>query len=83
MKIGKAHELNEAGPEQFEKLAAEIGFAKPLVKRKVIDLAKSMLEQVDQVEVEHSAINEIKGFIRDHCTDVLNRFTNVTGKSKV
>ncbi len=82
MKIGKANELNEVDPEQFEKLASEIGFAKPLVKRRVIDLAKSMLEQLDQVEVEHSTIHEIKGFIRDHCTDVLNRFSTVTGKSK-
>lgn len=82
MKIGKANELHEVGPDQFEKLAVEIGFARPLVKGKVIDMAKDMLKQLDQVPIEHPIVNEIRHFIGGHCTAVLESFTNVTKKSK-
>lgn len=40
MKIGDAYELGEVDARQFEKLAEQIGFSKPLVKRRVIDQAK-------------------------------------------
>jgi hypothetical protein len=82
MKIGKAYNPNEVDPDQFEKLAGEIGFAKPLVRSKVIDLTKSMLEAVDRIELEHPVITEIKQFIRDHCTVVLDRFTKATKKTR-
>lgn len=82
MKIGKAYELNEVDPDQFEKLAGEIGFARPLVKTKVIDLTKRMLEELDHVELEHPVVSDIKHFIRNHCTAVLDRFTNATKKNK-
>ncbi len=82
MKIGKAYERSAVDPDQFEKLAGETGFAKPLVKSKVIDLTKSMLEAVDRVALEHPIVNEIKHFIRDHCTVVLDRFTNGAKKNK-
>jgi hypothetical protein len=80
MKIGRAYEPDEVDPRQFEKLADEIGFTKPLVKRRVIDQAKKMLEQLDLVEVEHPVVNEIRKFVSNHCTTVLNRFTNDSGK---
>jgi serine/threonine-protein kinase HipA len=75
MKIGKAYELSEVDPREFEKLADEIGFTKPLVKRKVIDHAKKMLQQIDKVQIPHSVADEIRKFISDHCSSVLDRFT--------
>lgn len=76
MKIGRVYEPEEVDPRQFEKLAEEIGFAKPLVKRKVIDQAKEMLGQLDQVGVAHAIVDDIRRFVSNHCTNVLNRFSN-------
>jgi serine/threonine-protein kinase HipA len=74
MKIGRAYELDEVDPGQFERFGDEIGFTKPLVKRRVIDLAKKMLEHLDLVQVEHPVVNEIRKFVSSHCTTVLSRF---------
>lgn len=80
MKIGKAYELSEVEPRQFEKLADEIGFTKPLVKRRVIDHAKKMLQQIEKVAITHPITDEIRKFIGEHCSNVLDQFT--TDKSK-
>jgi serine/threonine-protein kinase HipA len=82
MKIGKAYELSEVDPRQFEKLADEIGFTKPLVKRKVIDRAKRMLQKIDKVQIPHPVTDEIRKFIGDHCSNVLDRFTTDESKKQ-
>lgn len=75
MKIGGAYELSHVDQRQFEKLADDIGFSKPLVKRKVIDHAKKMLQQIEQAQIAHPATDEVRKFISDHCSKVLDRFT--------
>jgi len=80
MKIGKAYELSEVDPRQFEKLADDIGFTKPLVKRKVIDHAKKLLQLIDKDPITHPVTDEIRKFIKDHCSNVLDQFTR--GESK-
>jgi serine/threonine-protein kinase HipA len=75
MKIGKTYELSEVDPRQFEKLAEEIGFTKPLVKRKVIDHARKLLQLIDETQLTDPFADEIRKFISDHCSAVLDRFT--------
>ncbi|HYF69074.1 MAG TPA: type II toxin-antitoxin system HipA family toxin [Ohtaekwangia sp.] len=83
MKIGKAYELSDVDPRQFEKLADDIGFTKSLVKRKVIDHAKKLLQLIDKVQITHPVTDEIRKFINDHCSTVLDRFTNDESKKQV
>jgi serine/threonine-protein kinase HipA len=75
MNIGKANELDEVDPRQFEKLADDIQFTKSLVNKKVIDQAKKVLEHLDLIKVDHPIITEVRQFIRNHCNDVLKRFS--------
>ena len=75
MKIGRAYEPDDVDPRQLEKLADDIGFSKPLVKHRVIEQARKMLENLDLVEVEHAIVNDIRSFISNHCTTVLTRFS--------
>jgi serine/threonine-protein kinase HipA len=82
MKIGKAYELSEVDPRQFENLADEIGFTKPLVKRKVIEHAKKMLQQIEKVQIPHPVTAEIRKFIGDHCSTILDRFTTDQSKKQ-
>jgi|JI10StandDraft_1071094.scaffolds.fasta_scaffold05556_21 serine/threonine-protein kinase HipA len=74
MKIGDAYALDDVNPRQFEKLAEQIGFAKPLVKRRVIDQAKKVKEYLPVVDVTHPVADEIRKFVADHCEVVLKRF---------
>jgi serine/threonine-protein kinase HipA len=74
MKIGDANALDDVTPRQFEKLAEQIGFAKPLVKRRVIDQAKKVKEYLPVVDVTHPVADEIRKFVADHCEVVLKRF---------
>ncbi|MEZ4972374.1 MAG: type II toxin-antitoxin system HipA family toxin [Cyclobacteriaceae bacterium] len=74
MKMGDAYEMGEVDPRQFEKLAEQIGFAKPLIKQRVIDQAKKVLEYLGGIEVKHSIANEIRNFVGGHCEAVLKRF---------
>jgi serine/threonine-protein kinase HipA len=82
MKIGKADELSDVDPRQFEKLADDIGFSKPLIKRKVTDQAKKLLQLIAKVEITHPVTNEVRKFISDHCSTVLKRFTNDESKKQ-
>ncbi len=82
MKIGKAYELSDVDPRQFEMLADDIGFTKPLVKRKVIDHANKLLQLIDKVEMTHPITNEVQKFISNHCSSVLERFTNDESKKQ-
>lgn len=74
MKIGDAYEIAEVDPRQFEKLAGQIGFAKSLVKQRVIDRAKKVLECLGEIDVKHAIANEIRNFVGGHCEAVLKRF---------
>lgn len=82
MAIGRAYELSEVDPRQFEKLADDIGFTKPLVKRKVIDHAKKLIQLIDKAQIPHPVTDEIRKFIGDHCSNVLDRFTTDASKKQ-
>lgn len=75
MKIGGAYELAEVDPRQFEKLAEQIGFTKPLMKRRVIEQAKKVLENLPAIDVKHAVADEVRKFVGNHCEAVLNRFS--------
>lgn len=75
MKIGDAYELGDVDARQFEKLAEQIGFSKPLVKRRVIDQAKKVMEHLPGIDVTHPVADEIRKFVGGHCKTVLKRFS--------
>lgn len=75
MKIGGVNKLDEVDPRQFEKLAEQIGFAKPLVKRRVIDQVKKILGHLPGADVTHPVADEIRNFVGCHCETVLKVFS--------
>lgn len=74
MKIGRTYECDEVDTRQFEKLADEIDFAKPLVKRRVADIANKIIGQLDKVHIAGAAANDVREFIHSNCSSVLSRF---------
>lgn len=75
MKIGGTYEITKVDPRQFEKLAEQIGFTKPLVKRRVVDQAKKVLEHLSGIDVTNPVASEIRKFVGGHCEVVLDRFS--------
>jgi len=51
MKIGGEYSSERVTPRNFEKLAEEAGLAKPLVRRRVVELADAILATLSQAEV--------------------------------
>lgn len=53
MKIGGEYNCNMVLPRHFEKLAAEAGLAKPLVRRRVPELAEAVMTGLEKAAIEH------------------------------
>jgi serine/threonine-protein kinase HipA len=67
MKIG-----GEYGPDQirlrhFERLAEDADLAKPLVKRRLLTLAETILAKIPEVAIGNPKMREVADFIRGQC----------------
>ena len=67
MKIG-----GEYGPDQirlrhFERLAEDADLAKPLVKRRLLALAETILAKIPEVATGNPKMKEVADFIRGQC----------------
>jgi serine/threonine-protein kinase HipA len=74
MKIGRDYESARVTPRHFEQLAEEAGLAKPVVKRRVPELAEATLAKVPTIAIEHPAALAVSKLIEDHCVRALQRF---------
>lgn len=74
MKIGRDYESSRVTPRHFEQLADEAGLAKPMVKRRVPELAEATLAKIPTVAIENPTAHAVAKLIQDHCTRVLQSF---------
>ncbi len=74
MKIGGEYLSERVTPRDFEKLAEEAGLAKPLVRRRVPELAEAIIAGLDKVEIAHPVAEAVAALIRKRCEQVRNRF---------
>jgi serine/threonine-protein kinase HipA len=76
MKIGGQYSSNKVMPEDFERLAQEAGLGKPFVRRRVPELAETVLASLGRVEIAGAISEEIAALIRQRCESARNRFRN-------
>lgn len=76
MKIGGEYLLDRILPRQFERLAEETGLAKPLVKRRVPELAATIVEALMTMELHQPDAEKIAGIIRERCEHTISAFQN-------
>ena len=70
MKIGGEYLLDRILPRHFEKLAEEAGLAKPLVRRRVPELAATVIEALTTIELSRKPDAEkIANIIRVRCEE--------------
>lgn len=72
MKIGGEYQAEKITIKHFESLAEEIGFARPQVKKRVLQLAENILEKISSVTIEHKVSHAVSELIRKRCQSVLN-----------
>ena len=74
MKIGDEYLLDRILPRHFGKLAEEAGLAKPLVKRRVPELAARVIETLTTIELDQADALKIAKIIRDRCEQTISAF---------
>jgi DNA-binding Lrp family transcriptional regulator len=61
-------------PKNFDQLADEAGLAKPMVKRRVQELAERVLSTTSGVITEHPTTKAVAALVQSRCTRVLQKF---------
>jgi serine/threonine-protein kinase HipA len=67
MKIGHEYSSDRVSKTNFEQLAEDAGLAKPLVRRRVPELAEAVLSNLSGTEIEHPVADALAEQIRGHC----------------
>ena len=74
MKIGEEYSSDRVFPKHFDQLAEEAGLARPMVKRRVRELAETVLSKAPDLITELNAAKPVAALIQSRCTKVLDRF---------
>lgn len=74
MKIGDEYKSERVGPGDFDKLAEQAGLAKPLVRRRVPELAQAVLDTVGKIKLHQEVARKVAALIRKRCEATLRRF---------
>lgn len=74
MKIGGEYVSDKVLPKHFDQLAEEAGLARPMVKRRVRELAETVLSKAPDLIPEHPAANPIAALVQNRCATVLEKF---------
>jgi serine/threonine-protein kinase HipA len=74
MKIGGEYVSTKIGTKHFEQLAAEAGLAKPMVKRRVPELAELIMSKLPAVTTNHRVSRAVAKLIQGNCERAAERF---------
>jgi serine/threonine-protein kinase HipA len=76
MSIGGEYSSDRVSKANFEQLAEDTGLAKPLVRRRVPELAEAVLSNLDQTGIEHPVAEALAEQMRERCNAFQNRIRN-------
>ena len=74
MRIGREYSSDKVTPKDFEQLAGDAGLAKPLVRRRVPELATAAIEALDKINITDKVSDEVRGLIRKRCARAREEF---------
>ena len=74
MKIGREYSSERVMPKDFEELAEETGLAKPLVKRRVPELAAAVIDGLSKIEVANPVAERVAALIRQRAENAVKNF---------
>ncbi len=67
MKIGKEYSSERITAKDFEQLAEEAGLGKPLVRRRVPELANTVIQSLTKVQIVNVTAEKVAALIRERC----------------
>lgn len=76
MRIGREYSSEKIMPEDFERLAEEAGLGKALVKRRVPELAGTVIGALAKIEIAHPTAEKVAKLILQRCEKTLSSFRN-------
>ena len=74
MKIGDEYASDRVQAKQFEQMADEAGLAKPMVKRRVQEMAEAIGSQAAGIAADHATAKAVATLIQNRCTSALQKF---------
>lgn len=74
MKIGDQYNSNLVTIKDFEKMAVECGLSKPLIKKRVVEIAQKIIVALENRIVEHPIADKVAEIIRTRCNDTIESF---------
>jgi hypothetical protein len=67
MKLGGEYSSERISPKNFERLAEEAGLAKPMTKRRVVELAETILSTLPTVTSDHPVTASVAKLLQGRC----------------
>jgi len=67
MKLGGEYLSERIAPANFQRLAEEAGLAKPMMRRRVLELAQAVLSKLPAVTTDHPATVAVAKLIQSRC----------------
>ena len=74
MKIGGEYLSARITVKNFEQLAEEAGLAKPMVRRRVPEMAESILLALPSVTTDQPVVRPVAELIQGNCNRTINKF---------
>jgi serine/threonine-protein kinase HipA len=74
MKLGGENSSERISPKHFERMAEEAGLAKPMTKRRVVELAKTILSTLPTVTTGHPVTASIAKLLQGRCERAVKGF---------
>ena len=72
MKSGGEYLINNITINNFDRLADEVGFAKPEVRRRILELIDSIVSSLHLVEIHNQVQNGVSKIIKKNATILQN-----------
>ncbi|VAW06101.1 Toxin HigB / Protein kinase domain of HipA [hydrothermal vent metagenome] len=77
MRIGGESRSDKLRARNFEKLADEANLAKPMVIQRVPELARTILETIDEIDIVHPVGRDVIALIKKRCEKFIRLFVTV------
>jgi len=74
MKIGNEYSSEKITAKDFEQLAEEAGLGKPLVRRRVPEVAATVNDALVKIEITNPTSEKVAALIKQRCEKTLNNF---------
>ncbi len=74
MKLGGEYDSDKIPPKHFDQLAEEAALARPIVKRRVAELAEAVLANLLSLNIDHPASLAIANLVTGRCRRDLQKF---------